>query len=107
MKNLPFQFATPQAGESMFEAADSTGDQFNFGFVESESASTSAFGMFGGTRIPQILAEAQVPAAEIRPDLPSVLGKKILATHQRTIAMHFLVERVYLILSLQYCYIMT
>ncbi|XP_063675966.1 anti-sigma-I factor RsgI2-like isoform X2 [Bolinopsis microptera] len=42
------QFATAQAGESMFEAADSTGDQFNFGFVESESASTSAFGMFGG-----------------------------------------------------------
>ena len=44
-----FQFATPQAGESMFEGGDTTGDQFNFGFVESESASNSAFGMFGSS----------------------------------------------------------
>ena len=44
-----FQFATPQAEESMFEHADSTGDQFNFGFVESDAASNSAFGMFGGS----------------------------------------------------------
>ncbi|KAL5265584.1 hypothetical protein ACHWQZ_G006340 [Mnemiopsis leidyi] len=43
------KFATPQASESMFDGGDSTGDQFNFGFVESESASNSAFGMFGST----------------------------------------------------------